>query len=294
MPEECEKTDGVISVYSMEYDLAPTQPVHIKYWIGAVLRNNLLYAASKIGVGNGTLLELISRKESEEKQDNPRGFALQCAPIFIPETLQMGELFSFRLQLFGNRKNYAEAFHQAVVEMCKRGFGYPMTPMTIMSCRHCKTDFRGQNTPYKKVKIEFITPVSIYNNRAKSQSKRSSLDKQNGMPGFYFLIKSLSHRMNKLRHLYENAPLAEYDRIEEWCEQARETELEECSLRKICLQSTPRKDSTKPILFSGYVGYAVYSRVAAKYVPLLYAGMSLNVGNDTVYGLGQYRIDMQF
>ena len=149
MAEECEKTDGVISVYSMEYDLAPTQPVHIKYWIGAVLRNNLLYAASKIGVGNGTLLELISRKESEEKQDNPRGFALQCAPIFIPETLQMGELFSFRLQLFGNRKNYAEAFHQAVVEMCKRGFGYPMTPMTIMSCRHCKTDFRGQNAVQK-------------------------------------------------------------------------------------------------------------------------------------------------
>lgn len=279
-----------LSILTLEYEVAPKSGVQLRYWLGALLRNNLLYAASSIRVeGDTTLLEVI------QGTDNllPRGYSIQCDPIFGRPTLSSGDRLRFSIRLFGNFSAWAEHFHAAVLAMCRRGLGLPMTPLEILSCRKYRSEVPFGLSAGPHLSLSYVTPVSIYNGRAMPQARRTSLDLQNGMPGFYFLVRSLVRRINKLQYAYEGGELWSDEQVDEWCLQAREAQLEECSLRRVVLEGPPRQHSERPIYFRGYVGQAVYSDVSEKYLPLLWKGMETNVGNDTVYGMGQYLLGVK-
>ena len=277
-----------ISIYTLEYAVCPKTDVKIVYWAGAILRNNLLYAAASIYVDEfHTLLDLIQ----ETDHLLPRGYSLQCEPLLSKTVWNEGNPLRFKIQLFGRFSTFADYFHSAVMAMCRRGIGTPMTSLSLLSCRHYRMEFpRMSLSSGDWLEIDYVTPVSIYNSRSMPQSRRTSLDMQNGMPGLYFLIRSLVRRINKLHYAYEGGTLWTDEQVDEWCMEARSAQLEKCSLRRIVLQGPPRQSSARPIYFKGYIGHAVYSGVDARYLPLLQIGMETNVGNDTVYGMGQYNV----
>lgn len=276
-----------ISIYTLEYIIAPRKKVQLLYWVGALFRNNLLYAAASVDVGNGrSLLDVIQSSDDLL----PRGYSIQCDPIFERTSLSARNHLSLKIRLFGQFSVYAQYFHAAVLGMCGRGIGMPQTSFSILNCRNYRSEvpFDLQTLSRDRLVLQFVTPVSIYNGRAKPLTKRTSLDMQNGMPGLYFMIRSLVRRINKLQYAYEGGELWSDEQVDEWCMQAREAQLEECSLRRIVLEGPPRQTAERPIYFKGYVGHAVYSGVDEKYLPLLWQGTEANVGNDTVYGMGQY------
>lgn len=278
-----------ISIYTLEYIVAPRKNVQLLYWVGALLRNNLLYAAASVEVEDGrSLLDVIQSTDHLL----PRGYSLQCDPIFDKVSLSGRNRLNLKIRLFGHFSAYAQHFHRAVLAMCERGIGTPQTPLSVLSCRNYRSEvpFNLRKSSRDRLVMEFVTPVSIYNGRAKPLAKRTSLDMQNGMPGLYFTIRSLVRRINKLQFAYEGGELWSDEQVDEWCLQAREAQLEECALRRIVLEGPPRQTSERPIYFKGYVGHAVYSGVDDKYLPLLWQGTETNVGNDTVYGMGQYQL----
>lgn len=279
-----------ISIQTLEYEIAPDRKVNFLYWVGALLRNNLLYAAASVPVDEEfSLLDMIQNTDDLQ----PRGYALQCDPIFEKTVLTSRESLHFRIRLFGRFAAYAAHFHAAVQAMCRRGIGHPPAPMHILSCRSYRnSEPVGLSGQSNALALTFITPVSIYNSRTLPQAKRTSLDMQNGMPGLYFTLRSLVRRINKLQVAYDGGTLWEDTQVEEWLRESRVAQLEECSLQRMVLEGPPRKKSERPIYFKGYVGHAVYSGLPDKYLPLLWVGMDTNVGNDTVYGLGQYSVSM--
>ncbi len=281
---------SLFATYAIEYQIIPLTPININYWLGSILRNNLLYAASNIKVNNNqSLYDILANKDIENDiADIPKGYAIQCTPI-----LEMGKINTslyFRILLFGNTIAYSTYLNQAVLFMCSRGIGHPQTPMQIIDHNEGFIDLPTIDKTPDILRIEFTTPVSLYNNRAKSASKRGILDKQNGAPNLYYLIYSLTKRINRLQYLYQNETIWTEDEMEEWCKEARDAQIEECSFKRIILKGTPRKDHSKPIFYSGYIGHMVLSGINKKYMSLLLLGTYLNAGNNTVYGLGQYEI----
>lgn len=281
-----------LSIYSLEYDLSPIYVTAYNCWGGALLRNNLLYAASTIHLYSGhSLLDIINGdNQNNEYSDIPRGYAIQCPRLMLSRRISPSESFIFRIQLFGKLADYAEYFHQAVVAMCARGIGHPMIPLQIVGHRRAPIVIKSEARLPKQIRIEFITPVSLYNNRAKSLSKQGALDKQNGVPIFYFLVKNLYRRISKLQMFYGIGELASDDQIDAWCNEARKACTEQCSFTRVVLQGPPQKGRINPIHFTGYTGNMILSHVAPQYIPFLQIGTYTNVGGDTVYGLGQYEL----
>ncbi len=278
-----------LPIYVLEYTVVPEAPSHINYWLGAYIRNNLLFAAASVPVDENTSLrDMIS---GDGQNDSPRPYAIQCDPVFKNMRINPSGSLTFRIMLFGKFMKYRDLMHQAVSIMCANGLGHPKVPMQIMSfsCRPApaagETDTKGG-----LYRIDFITPVSLYSNRAKSSSKQGLLDKQNGMPTLYYLILALTRRVNRLHVAHADGEAMTDEAIDSWCENARKAQVEECVLRRTLLQGTPKRDSAKSMFFAGHVGHMLLYDVDSQYLPLLQSGMYTSVGNDTTYGMGHFEI----
>jgi hypothetical protein len=78
----------------------------------------------------------------------------------------------------------------------------------------------------------------------------------------------------------------------------RETYLEEAcrilllsaNIQYITLQNTPKKEKVNEMPLAGYVGEQCYSGKIKIYLPLLRFMADVGVGNETVYGLGMYKL----
>ncbi len=281
-------TNLQLPIYILEYTVVPETPTHINYWLGAYIRNNLLYAASEIPADASDLRSVLS---GDGRDDTPRPYAIQCDPLLENKRITPASPLTFRISLFGKFMKYRDQMHLAVSKMCTNGLGHPKVPMQIMSfsCRPVPTseNFSEKGGLYR---IDFSTPISLYSNRAKSSSKQGLLDKQNGIPTFYYLILALTRRTNRLCAAHSDGTYMTDEEIDSWCENARKAQIEECIMRRIVLQGTPKRDTAKPIYFAGYVGHITIYDLDKQYLPLLQNGQYTGVGNDTVYGMGHFEV----
>ncbi|MDR2680385.1 MAG: CRISPR system precrRNA processing endoribonuclease RAMP protein Cas6 [Tannerella sp.] len=115
-------------------------------WTGAIIRNNLLYAADKVMLAkqSKTLREQIDTfpfKEThplykELKDGFPKGYVLTDFSHYdiqsSPVSIKKNEIFSFALILIGNFCEYKSYFFQAIRLMCERGLGKPQTPFLLL------------------------------------------------------------------------------------------------------------------------------------------------------------------
>lgn len=228
--------------HRLEVCICPERDVCIDGWLGAVIRNNLLYAAEQVETGEGiSLLGRIDRLSLAEDHPwykslsggFPKGFSLS---VVYPEevyssrlSLGKGERLVFALVLIGELACYYKAFVAAIRFMCSRGIGTPMVPFSLQEIQ--ETDGLGRRQRIavgysdtvaalryplhladfeeerfgcreKKIRLHLTAPLSLVNRAEKKNKAVSYQDKLNGFPSFYQLVRSATYRCVKLAALY--------------------------------------------------------------------------------------------
>ncbi|WP_068690396.1 CRISPR system precrRNA processing endoribonuclease RAMP protein Cas6 [Culturomica massiliensis] len=276
------------------------------------------------------VLERFPLKETHPLYKNltggfPKGLVLKLGPelmhAYEPRRfIRRGEILSFSLLLIGNHAVYYKYYVEALRQMCARGIGHPMEPFNLVDIceRHPVLGIRRiASETTKKVEklqmpvtfedfarfkcfpgltISFQTPVLLHENRLGKVRSSGYQEKLNGFPSYYQFVRSVAFRSLKLAVLYvypENAAYCReaYECIDHYLERACIPLLQRAALERISLAGTPKEGEKKSILFHGYIGEIDYSDRTSDYRQLMLYMQELGVGNDTIYGLGQYRIN---
>jgi len=238
--------------------------------------------------------------------------------------INKGELFIFSLILIGRMVQYRFKFFEAVQRMCEHGLGYPIQSFklvdisennpkgphrlvvagkeTIESELHFPVSlsdyarFQASGNQHRLL-IQYLTPVCLYKQHPKIDRRQSYQDKCNGFPSFYQLVRSAAYRLLKLTILYlspEDSELPEQlnEYIEEYIENASVPVLTQCNIQRITPQNTLKKEAPNRMTLSGYIGEQVYEGLFNHYLPLLGFMEELGVGNEVVYGMGRYEVEV--
>ncbi|MCL2650331.1 MAG: CRISPR system precrRNA processing endoribonuclease RAMP protein Cas6 [Candidatus Azobacteroides sp.] len=291
-----------------------TADVAFDAWSGAIIRNNLLFAADKIRIQktNRSLREEIDSFPLNEehplykelKDGFPKSYVLtDFSHIQSPAFIRKDEIFSFSLLLVGNFNDYRFYFFEAIREMCERGFGKPITPFQLLDISENSlspvtlSDFMSEKTDdcRSEITIRFLTPVILYRLKEKKNKQLSFQDKSNRFPSFYQLVRSTYLRLQKLSALYvepaacSSLPFEEMQ-IESCLENAGRPLLQSANIQYVSLPNTQKKEMKNEMPLAGYVGEQKYVGHFQDYLPLLQFMEKLGVGNETVYGMGRYEV----
>lgn len=230
-----------LAFHELEISILATETVSIDGWLGAALRNNLLFASEHITTENGkSLLEIINTLPiskvhplyNELAGGFPKGFSLHLLShqeAVSTSRLQGGESIRFSLLLIGEFSRYYIYFIKAIEWMCSNGIGNPRIPFSLhmiaeraanRSCSiwpvYCPVTppplqhpVRASDyTNYKfregetEIEIDYPVPMSLSNYSHQSRTPLSRQERHNGFPGFYQLIRSIAYRILKLTALY--------------------------------------------------------------------------------------------
>lgn len=303
----------------------PEETIQMPYWIGAVLRNRFLYAAQQIDTGQGrSLYELLDSFPLSEAHPSfkslhggfPKGFLMDCSTL--PQSggkcfLKKGHIYSFSLILIGNCATYFPWLIQALKYMTDEGFGYPMTPLTLVDVSE-----RGGSLLYSgrsdalfplehpvvwheaealpdmpcSLTFRFKTPVSLISRNRKAKTDIGYQGKLNGFPSFYQFMRSTMYRLCTLNMLYVNPDACfTSEDIDEFVKEAADALLLEADLRMEKRYSTPRVGEKNVYTMCGYTGSLTFGQVRSRYLPLLVLCSFLGIGNDINFGLGQFEVD---
>lgn len=323
--------------HRLEVCISPESDVAIDGWLGAVIRNNFLFAAAEVKAGKEmSLLELIDRLPLRDDHPLygellggfPKGYSLSVVSpgdVYASRLFfHKGEKVVFSLVLFGKCVSWYKDFIVAVRMMCKQGMGSPRVPWLLHEIYETDGQGRSQQVAVgysdkvaplrfpvrlmdfeeerfgcreKQVRLDFISPVQLTLPAVKKNTTGSYQDKMNGFPSFYQLVRSAVFRCVKLTALYacpleKEAYLQANEEIEDYIEQAASAWLEMAGLRRVSMRGPKRDDGRLPIILSGYMGKLVFSGDFNVYTPFLAFMQAAGIGNDTVYGLGAYRIEV--
>jgi len=225
--------------HELVVSIRATADLHIDGWLGAALRNRLLFAADHVNVMGGVslrqvinLLTIKDRHPLYKKMEEgfPRGYGLSLLShqeAVSPCRIPAGDAIHFSVILYGHFSEYYHTFIQALEWMCRHGLGTPFVPCLLE--RICERAADGQlYTCYEKgsqtqarlcapvtlesfmqqkfapeekeIRIRYDVPVSFF----KSTSKPESTYKNNGheFPGFYPLVHAAAFRVATLSALY--------------------------------------------------------------------------------------------
>ncbi len=309
-------------------------------WSGAIIRNNLLYAAEQIYVEKTqkTLREtindfplLISHPLYNALKDGfPKGYQISLLSHInldhAPLKLSPNEIVSFSLILIGNMSEYYHFFIQAIRLMCNRGLGKPQHPFLLIDvCEHSNhnesqivaiertnlidklrfpvyfDDYFWQEEKTEicsELFVHYTTPIILFRSRNKKNTQLSYQDKCNLFPGFYQLVRSAFFRLSKLHVIYIDANdypanLQDEGLIESFLQKAGYPILQSANISRVVLQNTLKKERVNTMPLAGYIGEQVYSGYFNDYLPLLKFMEEIGVGNEVVYGMGRYRVEIK-
>ena len=301
--------------YRFNIQIRATADVTMDAWLGAIIRNNLLYAAEQIRIQktNRTLREQIDSFPLESnhplykelKDGFPKGYVLtnfshNQSPAFI----RKDEILSFSLLLIGNFNAYRYYFFEAIREMCERGIGKPLTPFQLLDITENSaspvtlSDFMQPDREERasELIVRFQTPIILYRLKEKKNTQLSYQDKSNRFPGLYQLTRSALSRLQKLHTLYvepeaDSPLLFDEPLMETYLEKAGRPLLQSANIQHVSLQNTQKKGMKNEMPLAGYVGEQKYSGSFGQYLPLLKFMEELGVGNETVYGMGRFEVE---
>ena len=309
-------------IYYHRFDvkMSASAEVLLDAWPGAIIRNNLLYAAEQIRIQKTgrSLREQIDTIPlhvshplySELKDGFPKGYVLtnfsHASVVKSPVTLHKDEVFCFSLLLIGCCVAYRYYFFEAIHEMCVRGIGKPMTPFQLLDITEngsspvSLSSFMqsASDEHVSKITIRFLTPVILFRLREKKNTQLSYQDKGNRFPGLYQLTRSALFRLQKLHALYmeteaDPSPLLDETEMECFLEKAGRTIVQSANIQHISLLNTKKKGEKNEMPLAGYVGEQQYVGAIQCYLPLLRFMEELGVGNETVFGMGRFEVEAQ-
>ena len=256
-------------------------------------------------------------------QGFPKGYLIALPDVSLGEKhLKKGALFCFSLYLVGHMSTYFSEFIQAIRIMCLRGMGHPQVPFYMVDIcekaldgrQHLLSigsdnladaltfpvtflDFQPEKASREKTCIEivYLTPVILFKQTDKKDISISYQAKSNGFPSFYQLVRSTANRMTKLALIYTCPEKTEVDDCSEkalnsWIDYATNPSLIAIDMQKLKLKNTLKKEGKNKMPLSGYVGKQTYEGYFNRYLPMLKFMEALGVGNETVYGMGRYRV----
>ena len=264
----------------------------------------------------------------EELQDGfSRGYKINIPEIPINNQdilMKKGAVFSFSLLLIGSMNRYCSYFFDAVRKMCENGLGHSQVPFSLIEIEEKSpwnerqimatgamnltdtplypiqfADFlsiqakRGEH----KIHVVYETPMNLIKSKAKKNTQLSYQDKCNLFPGFYQLVRSATYRLEKLCFLFDFPEDGEKavklrETVETYLEKAGSPVLYTANIQYIQLKNTLKKEKINDKPLAGYVGELVFEGYFNKYLPLLKFMEELGVGNDLVYGLGRYKVEV--
>ncbi len=238
--------------------------------------------------------------------------------------LSKGEIVTFSLYLIGKMSIYLPYFIQAIRKMCLRGLGKPQNPFLLIDICEQSIDNKSQimatestdqcsqlnfpvrvsdfvdysPTEYKSaISIEYKTPVILYRPRTKKNTQLSYQDKCNGFPSFYQLVRSVAFRLSKIQAIHidpdtESSLLFDENFMEYYLKNATNMILHSTNISRIDLKNTLKKESINKMPLSGYIGQQIYHGDFGQYLPILKFMEALGVGNETVYGMGKFEVEI--
>lgn len=208
-------------------------------WIGAVLRNNLLYAMEQIYLDNEklSLREFITKIPLSD--DHPlyselvNGFP---QPYYLYVKLpakkhvnniqvREGEQLNISFVLVRKLAEYIPLFIQAFDYMCNKGIGRSSSPFRLIEIREVSSlnenhllysegkvvsgdllfsnalALNNPNVNTDILKVVFESPGCLIRTK-KAKANPGYQEKSNAFPGFYQLVRSAAYRLEKLHALY--------------------------------------------------------------------------------------------
>lgn len=208
-------SDFNLSYHRLDIRIAATEDTYFDAWLGAVLRNNLLYAAEQVLIKEGNLslykyINAFSLKESHVLyKELKNGFPLPYY-LFIHYPLDFSgkellikrnEIISFSLVLIGRVAEYFKYFTEALRYMSNRGFGIDMKQFELLDIYEIspKGEKRIIAVTNEDLTQEFVYPVRVtdfINNYTSSSVSLINIEfespvcliksknKENKIPGF--------------------------------------------------------------------------------------------------------------
>lgn len=283
--------------------------VQMRHWIGAVLRNNFLYAADEVcdvrGVSLRQRLDTLPLSEQHFLYSQlcggfPKGFFFDCsaipyeAPGFV---LQANRVYTVSLIRVGRCAGTDEEFVEAVRRMFARGFGHPVTPLAVIDIVEDTYTFDSRwNARGGEgwLELTFKTPVCLM--RSSREDSQGYQNKLNYFPSFYQLMRSLTYRVLTLDLLYGDSSSAWTERrqMDDWVQayiaSSVRAMLMQADLHYEKRYATPKEGESSVYVLGGYVGRLTFAHVPFAYMPVLDFASGLGVGGDIQYGLGCFAV----
>ena len=276
-------------------------------WIGATLRNNLLYASRQVvcqlAGGSGSLYDKLMQLPiprshpvyEQLKGGFPKGYTVRfdAPPDYSPQlTLKAGETLSFSVSLIGQMISSISDFETALYRMADRGIGIGRKPFDCSLYVEPSVGIFPDNAiEGRYLRIQFITPVSLPFKRNVVEDALSYQDKMNGFPSLYQIVKTACYRISTLALLYgEDSGIDEDGGIYSLLDVAKEAILEQSYLRRVLLRGAPKKEVSSRAFFEGYVGTLTFREVSPSLFRLLVAASQVGIGSETSYGLGSFEV----
>ncbi len=318
------------NIYFHQLDIRfyPNDVIQMPYWIGSVLRNRFLYIAEGVyneqGTSLYTLLETLPLPITHAYYKSlvggfPKGFLFDCSALPGASgkfRLEKEHIYTFSLIIIGRCADYYPLFIQTLQRMFSEGFGYPITPLTLVDiCENGgfqlyngNSDFLNQlSRPFKlkfpisfqenemPITLHFKTPVNLISRVRKEKNENGYQSKLNNFPSFYQFMRSSLHRLLTLNLLYVNSdntasPQLVSESIEEFIRPATRALLLRADIRYEKRYSTPRVNETNVYTMYGYCGTLSFDQVNSRFLPLLTFNSYLGIGNDINYGLGTFDV----
>lgn len=297
-----------LSCHNISIRFFARRQVRMRHWIGAVLRNNFLYAAEHVlneeGISLRQLLEKLPLPEEHFLYKQlcggfPKGFFFDCSHLPCANSefiLEADKVYTVSLVVIGRCIKYRYLFAKAVWQMFSRGFGHPVVPMEVVDIDEqevCCSSSVVASEKVLDVEFQFETPVCLMH--LPQEEGGGFQNKLNNFPSFYQMVRSLAYRVLTLHMLYgEKAGLENREQMDEWIEQyvglSTKAILLRADLRYEKRYSTPKKGTPRVYVLTGYMGRLVWGNVSASYLPLLVLGSYLGVGFHINYGFGKFCI----
>lgn len=279
----------------------------IEGWIGAHIRNRFLYCAESITVrgGDTTLREVLSTEcplseshplYNELKGGFPKGYVIKIYSIDYDSgdsDMSMFNSFDFSIVLIGDRAAYRMEAIEAVELLADSGI---MGVKFSSEISHIESFSLGDfmEFPYSSnvLKISIATPMSLYKNKVTKSTQDSYQAKMNGLPTLYQITQSAAHRIAKLGVLYSGIMWSRelVAGIESITNISTLPLITECNIYRGVIHSSKRISDGQIMNFDGIVGTMAWSGKVDELIPLLSFCSKISLGDDTVYGMGNFNL----
>lgn len=284
------------------------QTLKLNGWLGAHLRNRLLYCLESILLPHTEYLSL--RKQISEicpidpshplyktfAGGFPKGYSLKVQSLeYISDSYNItsGSPIYFSIILIGKNSEYSSLLIDGINLFANKGIRGVCFTATIRGVESFMLrDFLEVPHCSNLLQLDIKTPLLLF--KAEGKSAQGSFQaRSNGMPSLYQIVYSAANRLASLSTLYGGIDWDDeiIAAINEISELAASPQIAVCDIANVELASANRVSDNRVMKFRGIVGRISWSGDIVPLLPLLVFCSKISLGNDTVYGMGDFEVN---